>query len=35
LILTDGFKVLQNLPPKKNLVFEIKELMQIAGGIRL
>jgi hypothetical protein len=35
LFLIDGFKVLQNLPHKNNLVLEIKELLRIAGGILL
>jgi hypothetical protein len=33
MLLTDGFEVLQTLPPKKNLVLEIRELLRIAEGI--
>jgi hypothetical protein len=35
LFLVDGFGSVTNLPPQKNLVLEIKELLRITGGILL
>jgi hypothetical protein len=35
LLLANGFEALQNLPPKKNLVLKIRELLRIAREILL